>query len=64
MKLKYTSENPYQQEIEMFYWSLRVIEAFDKGKLTQNQIEKLNEWGFNWGYVRSKLMENKCVKLN
>lgn len=56
-KINWTSENPYQREIDMYFWSLAIIEAFDNGELSKEQVDKLTSIGFNWGYYRQQLIE-------
>lgn len=52
MKIKYTSQNPYQKEIDLYNWCKEQARLYFAGKLDQYKIDKLNEIGFPWEHYR------------
>lgn len=54
MKIKYTSQNPYQREIDLFNWASEKTKLYWEGKLPQEQVDKLESLGFDWNHYKDK----------
>ena len=50
--IKYTSQNPYQQEIDLDIWCREQAKLYREGKLSSDKIAKLESIGFDWNYYR------------
>ena len=49
---KFTSQNPYQKEIDLYLWCKEQARLYYEGKLEQDKIDKLNSIGFDWNYYK------------
>ncbi len=52
MKIKYTSENPYQREIDLYNWCVEQTKLYWEGKLEKYKIDKLESIGFDWNHYK------------
>jgi len=53
-KIKYTSENPYQKEIDLYNWHVEQTRLYWEGKLSKEKIDKLESIGFDWNHYKQK----------
>ena len=51
-KVKYTSENPYQKEIDIHNWCKEQAQLYWEGVLPQFRIDKLEAIGFDWNHYK------------
>lgn len=54
MKINWTSENPFQREIDIYFWLSEKTKLYWEGKLPQDAIDKLNSIGFDWNMYKNE----------
>ena len=54
IQIKFTSDNPFQREIDIFFWCVEKTKLYWEGKLPQEIIDKLNSIGFDWNLYKNE----------